>query len=108
MTHKRIVAVVILIWLLSVFFPLSVFWGSRNVLLPIEISVGGFSLLLTTVAYIRIYLAVRRHKNQIQVLQVQDVAESGEIANFASLIKSAVSLQPMQGNRQRSEELVCN
>jgi len=91
-THKRVIAVVISIWLLSVLFPCLVFWVSRDILLPIELSVGGFCLLLTTVAYIRIYLAVRRHKNQIQVLQVQDVAESGEIANFASLIKSAVGL----------------
>ena len=61
-------------------------------MLPIELSVGGLYLLLTTVAYIRIYFDVRLHKNQIQAQQVQDVAESGEVANFAGLIKSAVGL----------------
>ena len=47
-------------------------------------------LLFTTLAYIRIYFAVRRHKNQIQALQVQNAAQTSEMANFASLIKSAV------------------
>jgi len=69
-----------------------VFWVFRDILLPIELSVEGVCIPLTTVAYIGIYLAVRRHKNQIHVLQVQDVAESGEIANFASLIKSAIGV----------------
>lgn len=50
-----------------------------------------FSLvLLTTLVYIRIYLAVRHHKNQIQVLQVQHAPQTGESANFAFLIKSEV------------------
>ena len=47
---------------------------------------------MTTVVYIRIYVAVQRHKNQIQTQQVQEEAESGEMANFASLIKSAVGV----------------
>ena len=46
-------------------------------------------VLVTTLVYIRIYLAVRRHKNQIQALQVQHAAQSDEMANFASLVKSA-------------------
>ena len=41
-------------------------------------------LLFTTLAYIKIYWAVRRHKNQNRVQQVQNAE------NFASLIKSAV------------------
>ena len=43
-------------------------------------------------AYIRIYLAVRRHKNQIQALQIQQVAQAGEVAIFSSLAKSAVGI----------------
>ena len=42
--------------------------------------------------YIRIYLAERRQKNQIKVLQVQEVAHAGVVANFASLINSAVGI----------------
>lgn len=51
-------------------FSCLVLWVSRDILLQIELSVGGFCLLLKTVASIKIYLAVKRHKNQIQVLQV--------------------------------------
>ncbi len=41
--------------------------------------------------YIRIHVVVRRHKNQIQVLQVQELlAQTGEMANFANHIKSTV------------------
>ena len=54
--------------------------------------VGVYGLLLTTLVYIRIYLAVRRHKNQIQALQVQQVAQTDEMVNFASLVKSAVGI----------------
>ena len=44
---------------------------------------------LTTMVYIRIYLAARRHKNQIQALHVQ---QNGEMTNFASTLKSAVGI----------------
>ena len=89
-THKRVAAVVISIWLLSVFLPLTPSWISlhRYSLINLFFLVIGFSL--TKAIYIRIYFAARRHKNQIQALQVQEVAENGEIANFVRLLKSAV------------------
>ncbi|XP_078347331.1 adenosine receptor A3-like [Oculina patagonica] len=86
-THKRVVAVVISIWAISALYssmPLRVPYNIRSVLVSIDTVIG---LFLTTVAYIRIYLVVRRHRNQIQALQV---AQNGEMANFAGLIKSAV------------------
>ena len=83
-THKRVVVVVISIWLSSAFLSLMTLWvPSNNRSLVISIGTG-ICLLVTTVVYIKIYLAVRRHKNQIHALQVQN-------PNFASLIKSAVS-----------------
>ena len=91
-THKRVVAVVILIWLLSVFLPLAMFWISPNISTLVSSFVGVVGFLVTTVVYIRIYVAVQRHKNQIQTQQIQEEAESGEMANFASLIKSAVGV----------------
>ena len=42
--------------------------------------------------YIRIYLTVRRHKNQIHSMQVQEVAHSDELKNFMVLMKSTVSI----------------
>ena len=83
-THKRVVVVVISIWLSSAFLSLMTLWvplDNRSLFISIA---TGICLLVTTVVYIKIYLAVKRHKNQIQALQVQN-------PNFASLIKSAVS-----------------
>ena len=90
-THKRVVVVVISIWLLSGFLPMAVLWNQDNFLL-IKLILGVIGILFTTVAYIRIYLAVRRHKNQIRTLQVQQVAENGEMPNFSSNVKSAVCI----------------
>ena len=42
--------------------------------------------------YTRIYLTVRRHKNQIRFMQVQEVAHSDETKNFIVLIKSTASI----------------
>ena len=91
-THKRVVAVVISLWALSVFLPLAMFWIPPNISTVVMLFVGVIGLLVTTVAYNRIYVAVQRHKNQIQTQRVQEEAESGELANFASLIKSAVGV----------------
>ena len=83
-THKRVVAVIISIWLYSAFLSSMALWVPLNIR-SLFISVGTvIGLLFVTLAYIRIYLVVRRHKNQHQVQQVQNAA------NFASLIKSAV------------------
>ena len=89
-THKRVVAVVIVIWVLSAFV------SSMVLLVPADIralllSIGSITgLLLATLVYIRIYSAVRHHKNKIQALLEQHAPQTGEIANFASLIRSAV------------------
>ena len=40
----------------------------------------------------QIYLTVLRHKNQIQALQVQQEGQAGEIANFISLVNSAIGV----------------
>ena len=91
-THKRVVAMVISMWALSVFVPLIALWVPFDIYSLIKSILGGVCLLLTTVLYIRIYLAVRRHKNQIQALQVEQVTQNGDMATFASLIKSAVGI----------------
>ena len=91
-THKRVVVVVISIWLLSVFLPLTLLWISIEIYSLIRLFLGVIGLLLTTVVYIKIYFVARRHKNQIQALQVQGGAENGDMANFASLIKSVVGI----------------
>ena len=91
-THKRVVAVVSSIWVLSIFDSFSMFWVPRNIYSLIIAIIGIIGLSLTTMVYTRIYLAVRRHKNRIQILQVQQVLQAGDVANFTSLINSAVGI----------------
>ena len=91
-THKRVVVVVILMWVMSAFLPLTLVWIPVGNFLLVKLFLGVITLVLTTVAYIRIYLAVRRHKGEIQALQVQQVAENCEVASFISLVKSAVGI----------------
>ena len=91
-THKRVVLVVISIWVVSGFIPMAVFWIQDNFFFKIKLFLGVIGVLLTTVAYIRIYLTVRRHKNEIRASRVQQVAENDEVANFISLVKSVVAI----------------
>ena len=91
-THKRVVSVVISIWLFNAFNSLISLWVPPAIHYLCLFIVAFACVLLTTMFYIRIYLAVRRHKNQIQSQQVQRRAETGEMAHFASVIKSAVGI----------------
>ena len=90
-THWRVIAVVIFIWLFSIFLSLRMFWLPSAIRYLILAVVGILSVLVTTLLYIKIYLVLRRHRNQIQALQVQQTAQNGErTANFANLRRSAV------------------
>ena len=93
MTHMRVVAVVILMWLTSLSFSLVALWVPSDVKFIILYVGGAVGFLLTTAVYIKIYLVVRRHKNQIQANRVQREAQAScETASFASLRKSAVGI----------------
>ena len=56
-THKRVVAVVISIWVLTVFLSLMTFWVSFYIGSGLGILLGGVGLFVTAVVYIRIYFA---------------------------------------------------
>ena len=91
-THKRVVAVVISIWLLRqckyfVDRPVPSFKGRKHCFVTINI----VCLATTAVLYYKIYLAVRHHTNLIHALQVQQEAQNGEMANAARLRKSAIA-----------------
>ncbi|XP_078348530.1 adenosine receptor A3-like [Oculina patagonica] len=90
-THKRVVVVVISIWVLSTFFPIIFFWISDKIARVVIRIVLGLCFICTTIIYCNIYSTVRRHTIQIQVLQVQQVEENGVTTNFARQRKSAVS-----------------
>ena len=78
-THKRVVIVVIGIWVHSAFVSLMVLWGLRSTRDLINSSIGAFGFIITFVVYIRIYLTVRRHKNQIHSMQIRDETQSEEL-----------------------------
>ena len=91
-THKRVLAVTISIWVLSVLISLTSLWVSpaiRALLLRVIIISG---LPLATELYIRIYLVVRRHNNEIQALQVQQADQRDEMTHFAGIVKTAVGV----------------
>ena len=89
-THKRVVVVVISIWLFSVIFPLMLLWMPFDVHSVITFILGLLSLLLTTMIYIRLYSTVQRLRNQIQ--PQQQAVQTGEMGNFVSVMKSAVGV----------------
>ena len=92
-THKRVVSVVISIWVTSAFLPFSAtFSVPLDIYLYIMAIFGVVCIILVTMVYVRIYLAVRQHKNRIQVLQVQQLAHGGQLANLSNLIKSTVGI----------------
>ena len=91
-THRRVVIVVIGIWVYSVFVSLVILWGLLSTRDLIRSISAAFGFIITLVAYIRIYQTVRRHKNHIQSMQIRDEAQSEEIKNLTVLIKSTVGI----------------
>ena len=91
-TNKRVVAVVVSIWVFSACFALMALWVPPDIYFLMTFISGIFGVVLTTMIYLRIYFTVRRHKNQIEVLQSQREVENGEMSNFASVVKSAVGV----------------
>ena len=53
--------------------------------------IGILGLIVTMMVYFTIYFAMRS-QNQIQVLQVQQIGQNCEIADFTSLFESAVGI----------------
>ena len=71
-THKRVVAVVILIMVFSSFISSFPWWiPVANDWLRIYASLEIVCLVIIGILYCKIYSTVRRHRNQIQSLQVQ-------------------------------------
>ena len=88
-THKRIVIVVISIWVLSASVSFTMFWELRAYS---NLFILAFGFIISFVAYIKMYLTVRRHKNQIQSLLVVDETQSGIMTNYAAVVKTTVGV----------------
>ena len=91
-TQKRAVTVVISIWVFSAFISLLVLWSSSATQNLVLLVIAAIGFIVSFVVCTRIYLTVRRHKQQIQSMQIQEIVQAGEKANFTALIKSTVGL----------------
>ena len=89
-THKRTVAAVITIWVFSLFCSLIRFWIPTYISYATFAIVATFCLVSSTLLNYKIYVAVRRHTNQIEALQVQQEAQNGEMENHPRLRKFTV------------------
>ena len=92
-TYRRVVAVVISVWVFS--SCISLFVVNRtleNVLDIITITSGAVCLTTTRLIYCKIYSIVRHHTNQ-HALQLQEVSQNqnGEMANAARLKKTELA-----------------
>ena len=91
-SHRRVVVVVVSIWVYSAFVSLFTLWGLLSAWNLINTITVAFGFIITLVVYIRIYQTVRRHKNHIQSMQIRDEAQSEEIKNLTALIKYTVGI----------------
>ena len=89
-THTRVVAVAISIWVFGASLSLIGLLAARRDKYIVFATIEVFCLITTALLYCKIYLAVRHHANQIHALQVQLDAQNGEMANAARLRKSAI------------------
>ena len=91
-TYKRVVAVVISFWILSVLLPSLSFYLKAVMPFYVVMSViYGFCFIFTGIIYSRMFFTARYHANQIQVLQMQ-VAQNSQIESAARKRKSAISM----------------
>ena len=93
-THKRVIAAVISIWLLSAIISSGVFWNPLRVSLKvIQFVIMTVCFIVVVTVYWRIYIVLKRHKNQIRGLQIQEVqqgVQNDDLSNFLKLRKSAL------------------
>ena len=90
-TYKRVVAVVISVWLLSALIS---FLSSSMAQVALSIVLGTIlvvCVVITGILYCKIYAAVRHHTSQIHALQVQQVAQNEDMANAARQRKTALA-----------------
>ena len=91
-THKRVIAAVISIWLLSAIISSSVFWDTYIISRVIWLVIMTVCLIVVVTVYWRIYIVLKRHKNQIQSFQIQEVrqgVQNGDLSSFSKVRKSA-------------------
>lgn len=89
-THKRVVVAVVSIWVSTASLSVLRLFISRSLSYAIFSILVVSSLFTTTILHCKIYVAVRRHTNQIQAQQVCQAALNGAIQNATRMKKFAV------------------
>ena len=93
-THKRVIAAVISIWLLSAIISSSVFWDPLLFISQvIGLVIKTVCLIVVVIVYWRIYIVLKRHIIQIEGLQIQEVqqgVQNSDLSNFLKLRRSAL------------------
>ena len=89
-THKRAVASVISVWVLSMVLVAVLWWIPAIVSAIILATVNAVCFVTTALFYFKIYLAVRHHSNQIHVLLAQQAQNDEVIVNTVRQRKAAV------------------
>ena len=89
-THKRVVAVVISIWVFSAVFTSMLLWASKDDAALVDIIIQSFCYIITAAVYCKIYFTVQRHAKQMQAQQIQ-VEQNSQMESAARQRKSAVS-----------------
>ena len=89
-THKRVVAVVVSIWILSGLFSLTKLWIPKSIMYVVFGVAQSGCIIAATFFSIRIYMSVRLHVNEIQVLQLQHTPQNAQMVNVQRLRKFAI------------------
>ena len=87
-THKRVVAVVISVWVFSASISILRKLYDSDIMRAVILVV---CVVTTGLLYCKIYAAVRHHTNQIHALQVQQATQNEDMANAARLKKSSLA-----------------
>ena len=89
-THKRVVAVVVSIWVLSGLFSLTRLWIPKSIMYVVFGITQLACIIAATFFSIRIYLSVRLHVNEMQVLQLQHAPQNAQMVNVRRMRKFAM------------------
>ena len=90
-TQKRVVAVVTVIWLFSVSLSFLRPWTPVNIIYVIFAIIKVACLIIVAFLSYKIYMAVRQRQQDIQALQIQQLAQNVAMANVGRLRTSAIT-----------------
>ena len=89
-THKRVVAVVVSIWVLSGLFSLMRQWIPKSIMYVVFGITELACIIAATFFSVRIYSSARLHVNEIQVLQLQHATQNAQMVNVRRIRKFAM------------------